>query len=277
MGRRKSGRFPLRKFLSHYLKQSRLTILNLFTISKFYNTVFTNVFMENKVGFGDLFSSAVNNFKKGFKDCFSVGLKYYIIPTFILSLIMTFVFGVYRIGFEKTLGFGALLFLLFFIIVSVFLYIFVEVYLVLYFAGKKKNILSVSKGKVWSSFLFYLVFAIFVSLLFLLLIIPGVVFLVFWVFGFYIFVLEDKGIVESLGASFDLVRDNWWRTLWYGIIIVFFMGIINWIASSIFSSSLESGIFVSLGTIVSMIVSMIINIFVTSFFVEYYKTRKKGK
>jgi len=45
-----------------------------------------------------------------------------------------------------------------------------------------------------------------------------------------IIIEENKGIGESIGRSFDLVKENWWRTFGF----MFVMYVIVWIGSSIF-------------------------------------------
>lgn len=58
-----------------------------------------------------------------------------------------------------------------------------------------------------------LLFALAVALGSVLLLVPGLILMVSLAFFAYLIVLEDKGAVESLKASHDLVWGNWWRTL----------------------------------------------------------------
>ena len=76
----------------------------------------------------------------------------------------------------------------------------------------------------WKYFLFSIVYFVFLALLFLLFIIPGIIFLIFWIFASYILIGENKGILESLKTSHDIVRGKWWRVfgfaLLFGLIMI---------------------------------------------------------
>jgi hypothetical protein len=72
----------------------------------------------------------------------------------------------------------------------------------------------------WKYFLFSIVYFIFLGLLFLLFVIPGIIFLIFWMFASYILIGENKGILESLKISHDIVRGKWWRVFGYALLFM---------------------------------------------------------
>ncbi len=84
-----------------------------------------------------------------------------------------------------------------------------------------KDIIENGKKHYWGALGFSIVSVIFLAGLFLLLIIPGIIFSVFWAFGFYVFLNENRGIIESLRRSFYLVKGKWWKT--FGYTILFFL------------------------------------------------------
>jgi len=68
--------------------------------------------------------------------------------------------------------------------------------------------------------LFMIVIGIFIFGLALLFIIPALIFGIFWAFAIYILIKEDKGIIESLKTSFNLVKGRWWLTFGYSVLFI---------------------------------------------------------
>ncbi|MEK6885339.1 MAG: hypothetical protein AABX17_00040 [Nanoarchaeota archaeon] len=98
---------------------------------------------------------------------------------------------------------------------------------------KKDYDSSVSGGKkfYWRFIGLMLVQIIFLILLLFALIIPAIIFAVYWSLAEFVFIKENKGIIESLRGSFRLIRNNWWKVVGYGILI----GIISLGISVLFS------------------------------------------
>lgn len=76
-----------------------------------------------------------------------------------------------------------------------------------------------------------IIFGVLVSIGTLLCIIPGIIVYVYLGFYMYVYIIEDKGIIESFQRSYELVKDNWWVTLGFGIVIALIVGI----ASAVFT------------------------------------------
>lgn len=76
----------------------------------------------------------------------------------------------------------------------------------------------------------YVLLMIVVSLalmgLYLLFIIPGIIFTIYWLFAAYILVGENKGVIDSIKRSKQVVRGRWWRVFgYYLLLMLVFMGI----------------------------------------------------
>jgi len=84
-----------------------------------------------------------------------------------------------------------------------------------------RETLAGGKKYFWKYFWFSIVYFIFIALLFLLFIIPGIIFSVFWAFALYVLVGENKGILESLKTSHNLIRGKWWRV--FGYLLLFML------------------------------------------------------
>ena len=70
------------------------------------------------------------------------------------------------------------------------------------------------------AFGFSIVMGIFLLGLFILLIVPGIIFSIYWIFSYYVFLNERKGIFASLGQSRQIVKGKWWTMLGYFILII---------------------------------------------------------
>jgi len=79
-------------------------------------------------------------------------------------------------------------------------------------------------GMVWPRLISLLVLTIIAGIAIgiglILFIIPGVILMLMWIVAVPAMVVEDKGIFDSLGRSFELTRHNWMRILAVGILIL---------------------------------------------------------
>lgn len=80
------------------------------------------------------------------------------------------------------------------------------------FMGVKETLIG-GKKYFWKYLLFSIVYTIFIMGLFILLIIPGIIFIIYWIFGPFVLVGTNKGILDSLKESHIIVKGNWWRVL----------------------------------------------------------------
>jgi len=105
----------------------------------------------------------------------------------------------------------------------------------------------------WKTLGFVIVTAIFLGLLYLAFIIPGVIFTVYWVFAYFVFINEKRGIISSLKRSFHMVRGKWWKTFGYIILITLITVGISFLFSipSIIHSVLTLGTLLSGGATTS--------------------------
>lgn len=190
-------------------------------------------------GFGELFLSSWEEYRKNFLVFLIIFLLLSLIPSIILYLLgipitslnteisnlgknsdpvqLLDIFSKYR--YNLLISF---VFFIISILLSVWMYSSLT-YNSLY--RKKSMSVKESLRGGWKYYLRYLLFGIVSSIfligLFLLLIIPGVIFMVFWIFSVYILVGENKGIIDSLKGSYRLVKGRWWRT--FGFLLLFFL------------------------------------------------------
>lgn len=59
----------------------------------------------------------------------------------------------------------------------------------------------------------------------LLCIIPGIIVYVYLGFYAYVYINEDRGIIDSFYRSYEIVSNNWWITLGYGLVFAILVGI----------------------------------------------------
>ncbi|MFV0418473.1 MAG: hypothetical protein ACK5KT_07065 [Dysgonomonas sp.] len=85
-------------------------------------------------------------------------------------------------------------------------------------------------GAILPVFAGYILCSILLIIGFALCIIPGIVIGVYLALYMYVYIVEDRGVVDSLQRSYELVSGNWWVT--FGYFVVFF--IIAYILSFIF-------------------------------------------
>lgn len=123
----------------------------------------------------------------------------------------------------------------FFNIISIFLSIFVSAALISTTLKKSKfslrELIDNGKSRYWKFFGFNIVLIIFILLLTLLLIIPGIIFGIYWAFAAYVFFDKKEKIRASLKQSRMIIKDRWWKTLGYllliGLILIGFAIIVN--------------------------------------------------
>jgi hypothetical protein len=82
-----------------------------------------------------------------------------------------------------------------------------------------------------------LLVALIVGVGFILLIIPGIIFLVFLSMSVPAFIIERRGVTDSISRSWNLVRGSWWHV--FGVIVVaaIIAGIVNGILTAIGGST----------------------------------------
>lgn len=73
------------------------------------------------------------------------------------------------------------------------------------------------------SILFGILFAVGIVLC----IIPGIIIYVYLGFFCYVYVNEDRNIIDSFYRSYELVSNNWWVTFGYGIIFLIIVSIVG--------------------------------------------------
>jgi hypothetical protein len=136
---------------------------------------------------------------------------------------------------------------------------------------------------------FFVTFMIFMILLIFALIIPAIIFGIFWIFASLIFLEdnENKGIINSFKKSFQMVKNNWWKTFGYisllMIIYITFSLILKLIFIPFFLiatniSSIENIVFglnYLLNSVHQLIVAIVTMPFSILFFKNFYKARKE--
>ena len=187
---------------------------------------------RGKMRFGEIFSLSWKEYKKNFKVFATILILLSFIPAIITYIIsIPFTLEYLKLGAQPT--FSEILaiylsskYLLVFIfgIISFILGLWMSASLIYNSLYRKKEMsvketLAGGRKYFWKFFGFSIVYFIFLALLFLLLIIPGIIFLVFWIFASYIFIGENKGILESLKISKKIVKGRWWST--FGFLLLF--------------------------------------------------------
>lgn len=260
---------------------------------------------RGKMRFGEIFSLSWKEYKNNFKVFAIVLILLSFIPAIITYIIsIPFTLEYLKLGAQPTLSeilaiYFTSKYLLIFIfwIISFILSLWMSASLIYNSLYRKKE-MSVKEtlaggGKYfWKFFGFSIVYFIFLALLFLLLIIPGIIFLVFWIFASYVFIGENKGILESLKTSKRIVQGRWWSTfgflllfglIAFGISIVFSIipGIISIITGFAYLTSPESipPSIVITTNFISQMFSLLANLITTPlgilFFKNFYLDMKK--
>jgi hypothetical protein len=123
----------------------------------------------------------------------------------------------------------------FFSVITIFLSLFVSAGLISTSLKKSKfylgELVENAKSRYWKFFGFCIVTIIFILLLTLLLIIPGIIFAIYWTFAAYVFFDRKEKIIPSLKQSKAIVKNRWWKTLGYlllmGLILIGVLLLIN--------------------------------------------------
>jgi|TARA_B100001971_G_C18082380_1_gene479019 hypothetical protein len=254
--------------------------------------------------FGDLFSESWEEYKSKFKLLLKTYSWLYIIPQLIIlvlsitlavQMIQLGVIDVPDLGADK-MDFGMtgnavddakgeltdlqnlkiilsefFPIILAIIVLSLISYLFLSLSLFYMAFYDKKNNLSFKQ--VFTNSLSYfwvylgLSFLVIIALipLFLLLIIPGLIFLVYWYFSSYVLVGENKGIIESMKTSMNVVRGRWWSVFGYMLLfmlIIMAISIVISIPFSLISFALSLGaIFSESGLILMVAIDPFIDFF----------------
>jgi len=237
---------------------------------------------QHKFTFGDILSKSIKEYSDNFKEIFKFMFLFFGIISLILIAVEIVLLivdpNLFTMMSDPTsltaLGEGTTQLPLYFRLVtyafsliSIFLTVFISAGLISTTLKKSKfslkELISNAKPRYWKYFWFCIVVVIFVFLLMLLLIIPGIIFAVYWMFASYIFFDKKQNIRASLKQSRMIVKNRWWKTFGYnlliGIILIGFTLLINIIqlpTLAITTINLINGTSLSLGLI---IVSSLLN------------------
>lgn len=107
-----------------------------------------------------------------------------------------------------------------------------------------------------------IIFSILLAIGFILCIIPGIIILVYLGFYSYVYVNEERGIIDSFYRSYEIVTNNWWITFGYGLVF-FVLLYIGQIIFSIPSFIIGMGIGLQIEFFTSEIIVYIVT-FITS-------------
>lgn len=228
-----------------------------------------------KKGFGDLFSSSMDEYKKNFKLFLIFVLIFSVVPSLLLFLVnpeySNNQFNLTSLSHSNYFVFSL------FLLISVLLGFLLNASLI-YFAlnNKKLSFSETLKGGLsyfWKYTGLTIVLFFFLILLFILLIIPGIIFMIYWQFAFYVLIAERAGILKSLKRSKELVKGRWWKVLGYFILIyLIFIGI-SWVIS-LPNTMIQSSV---LGFIINSIYNIIYIPFMILFFKNFYLDLKSDK
>jgi hypothetical protein len=187
--------------------------------------------------FETIFGKSYSDYKKNFRVIFILTLILVGIPLVLSNLILLWFSVQDPVFYEMLIAedpenisvkFAMILSLLSFITLA--LYFIFEAGLVKdSIKGKFKLNKTINSGKkyFWKFVWFSIVIFSFLILLFLALIIPGIIFAVYWTLAVYIYLDSKKTVVQSLSASYHMVRGNWWRIFGYTILVVLLLGVIG--------------------------------------------------
>jgi len=170
--------------------------------------------------FKDIFNKSWQEYKKNFKLFLKLYSVFYIIPLAILSLfaVLLSLQGEFSIGLS---------FLYVIVIIGVLFFSYwlhLSLYYISIYNEKSKMTFSQAVKNSLNYFWKFLGLCIVLGLallgLFILLIIPGIIFLVFWLFSPYVFMKENKKIVDSMKISKRIVKGKWWQVFGYSLLIM---------------------------------------------------------
>jgi len=185
-------------------------------------------------GFGSLFSDSLNEYGSKFNSYFRIYLILYLIPVvlgLILALLIFGTFNLYNISninglFLQNAVSNSALIVLFVLVVliSIVLYTMLMISYIHLALSKKNEVslsetLGVAKKNFWRYLGFAIVMGIFLVVLYILLIIPGIIFTVYWAFASYVFIHKNTTVMGALKESKNIVRGNWWKVFWRGLLL----------------------------------------------------------
>jgi len=199
---------------------------------------------KDKFTFGEIFNTSLEEYKRNFKSIFKFVLLFMGIPYLVISILQFILISSDTRLFNMLSNVSMLeinqemikfpfyyqLISALFGIISVFLMVFLSVGLINASLKKSKfsfrELIGFGNLRYWKVILFGIVTGIFIILLFLALIIPGIIFLIYWTFALYIFLDKKTKIRDSLKQSRMMIKNRWWKTLGYSLLIgLIMMGI----------------------------------------------------
>lgn len=256
--------------------------------------------------FGELLSRSWIEYKSNFKLIFRVFLILYIIPSLVLSLFILHGLSGIRAKLSTLIAtegiaagwieaikdmfiseIPALTIFAALILISVILGFIMSVTLVNFsFSLNRKNKPTTTSQAIKSASKYlgkYIVLVIAVSLalmgLYLLFIIPGIIFTFYWLFAAYILIGENRGVIESIKRSKQVVKGRWWRVLgYYLLLMLVFMGIslIFLIPGSILRAIFQSTVIYDIFSLASYTITIPLGIlFLKNFYLDLKATKKK--
>lgn len=180
-----------------------------------------------KKGFGELFTDSWKEFGDKLVDFIKIYGLFYLLPAVIIIIFGSIgVFLTMFVAQDAGDWVWAITIPLLIILAFILIFFFIIYSWSLIEASLSKKSLKLSeymsraKKSFWKYLGFIIVMVFFTICLYLLLVIPGIIFSVYWVFAMFFLVGKDMKILESLGASFDLVRGRWWRVFGYGLLLL---------------------------------------------------------
>ena len=180
------------------------------------------------ITFSDLLNNTFQNYKKHFLIIAKLSFILYFIPQLILLVIQAFTYSMLGesdglllidllIPVSIGLGFGAisgiLKLLLTFSIIKV---------LTLKRMGRELNVaeaISESSNHFFGGIGLSILTSLMIFGGLILFIIPGIILAIYLTFTLYAFIVDGTSYSESWSRSWSLVKDNWWRTLGYFMIL----------------------------------------------------------
>jgi len=193
--------------------------------------------------FETIFGKSYSDYKKNFRVIFILTLILVGIPLVLSNLILLWFSVQDPVFYEMLIAedpenisvkFAMVLFLL--SLIALALYFIFEAGLVKdSIKGKFKLNKTINSGKkyFWKFVWFSIVIFSFLILLFLALIIPGIIFAVYWTLAVYIYLDSKKTVVQSLSASYHMIKGNWWRIFGYTVLLFLILGVVGMIINLI--------------------------------------------
>jgi len=203
---------------------------------------------KKNFSFGELFKSSFDELNSKFKIIFKSFLFIYLLPLVVLLVIFLLIFVVLSphlfisgnaiadlssgtaglsIFDSENLPISSTIFLIFVLIfglLSGILMFFLSLsYLNISLSNKSKlsfsEVFSKTKKYFWKYLWFIIATSFLLMILYLLLIVPGIIFTIYWIFASYIFIIENKSVMQSLKKSKQIVRGNWWNVFGYIVLL----------------------------------------------------------